>query len=71
MSITFDNNEAHLAPNVYISNFELCSWQNTSDNQVYFSDEEVMNWPVFDYQNFTRIKYVAICVCIIVLTCMH
>ena len=69
MSITFDNNTAFLAPNIYISNFDLCSWQNASDYQLYFSDEEVLKWPVFDYRNFTILKYVAICV--FVRACIH
>ena len=62
VSITFDNNIAYLAPNIYMSNFKLCSWQNTSDRQVHFSDEEVMNWPVFNYHNFIRVKYLAVCI---------
>ena len=49
MNITFDNNTAYLAPNIYISNFDLCSWQHINDSQVYFSAENVLKWPVFDY----------------------
>ena len=59
---------------MYISNFDLCSWQNTSNNQVYFSDKEVLKWPVFDYRNFTRPNaryvYVYVCVCVCVCVCV-
>ena len=62
VNITFDNNTGYLAPNIYMSNFKLCSWQNILDHQVHFSDKEVMKWPVFNYHNLTRIKYVTLCV---------
>ena len=66
MNITFDNNTANLAPNIFISNFELCSWQSIYDGQVYFSAEDVLKWPVFHYLNLTT-KYVyLLCVCMYV-----
>ena len=61
MNITFDNNRENLAPNIYISNFDLCSWQGIHDGQVYFSAEDVLKWPVFHYLNPTT-KYAYCCV---------
>jgi len=51
--ITFDNNTAIMAPNIYISNFDLCSWRNDEGS---YSAKDVMNWPVFNYLNLSR-KY--------------
>ncbi|XP_065897687.1 uncharacterized protein [Dysidea avara] len=55
--ISFETNNAFLAPNIYASGFQLCSWQNIIDNQTTFSEEAVLNWTVFNFVSVNKINY--------------
>jgi len=56
----FEANTALLASNIYVSGFQLCSWQSTSHNQAEFREAAVLDWPVFNFISICKYKYVKV-----------
>jgi len=63
----FKSNKALLAPNIYTSGFQLCSWQK----DTMFSEEAIPNWTVFNFVSIEKNKVYCLCLFTLKYNCQY